>query len=38
MTVNPCGLAPGMYQLETTLRDNDSPKWGQFVTQVEVME
>lgn len=38
MTFNLGGLAPGMYKLETTLRDKNSPKWGQFVTQVEVVE
>jgi hypothetical protein len=38
MTFNLDGLAPGMYRLETTLRDKNSPKWGQFVTQVEVVE
>jgi hypothetical protein len=32
------GLPPGTYKLETTLRDKNSPKWGQFVTQVEVVE
>jgi hypothetical protein len=38
MTFNLGGLAPGKYQLETTLRDRNSAKWGQFVTQVEVVE
>jgi hypothetical protein len=36
MTFNLGGLAPGVYRLETTLRDKNSPKWGQFVTQVEI--
>jgi hypothetical protein len=36
MTFNLGGLAPGAYKLETTLRDKNSPKWGQFVTQVEI--
>lgn len=36
MTFNLGGLAPGTYRLETTLRDKNSPKWGQFVTQVEI--
>lgn len=38
MTFNLGGLAPGAYKLEATLRDRNSPKWGQFVTQVEVVE
>jgi hypothetical protein len=38
MTFNLGGLAPGKYQLETTLRDKNSAKWGQFVTEVEVVE
>jgi hypothetical protein len=36
MTFNLGGLPPGAYQLETTLRDRHSPKWGRFVTQIEI--
>lgn len=36
MTFNLGGLVPGMYKLETTLRDQNSAKWGQFVTQVKI--
>jgi len=36
MTFNLGGLPPGTYQMETTLRDRHSPKWGRFVTQVDI--